>query len=145
MNTMSLEEYRQLNRRNGHGRQPRQRKSKYNAKRTEYIAGCPDLTGMYDSAAEAARARELDLLIAGGIVLAALRQPTFRLGISEHVYRADFLVWGADGSTWVEDVKGYETPKFRKDVKLWHKYGRFPLHIIQRGRCTTVINPREDA
>lgn len=92
----------------------------------------------FDSKAEARRCMDLDNLIRAGVVRWYLRQPTFRLGVPENVYRADYLVLNADGSTHVEDVKGVETSKFRRDVRLWESYGPFDLHVI-KGKQLTII------
>lgn len=115
--------------------------SKYRAQRTEY-------NGIsYASKAEAARAMELDLLLRAGEIVDWVRQPSVCLGIPENIYRPDFLViaWN-DGSSdhkqvWYEDIKGMETPKFRRDKKLWKVYGRLPLHIIKGGKVVEVITP----
>lgn len=118
--------------------------SKYRAQRTEY-------NGIsYASKAEAARAMELDLLLRAGEIVEWIGQPTVRLGIPENVYRPDFLVIGKYSvhyrrqihcASWYEDIKGMETPKFRRDKKLWKVYGRLPLHIIKGGKVVEVITP----
>ena len=96
----------------------------------------------YASKAESLRAAQLKLLVdsCGWIVTP---QPRFTLGCPENVYIADFLVSDNEGqwfhdcdpavnvTTWVEDVKGIETQKFRHDVKLWRKYGPCPLVILK--------------
>lgn len=88
----------------------------------------------YDSRAEAERAAELDMLVQQGTFRLVVRQPTFRLGCAENVYRPDFLVIARYGHVWCEDVKGVETAKFRRDRKLWAAYGRCPLKIMRRHR-----------
>jgi hypothetical protein len=98
------------------------RPSKYRNVRTEYDGR------LYDSKAEAARARELDLLKEAGGIRHWEPQPKFRLG-PDFTYRPDFIVWHNDGTTEVEDVKGTETPTFRKTRKLWAKYGPVDLCI----------------
>jgi hypothetical protein len=70
-----------------------------------------------------------------------IRQPTFRLGCPENVYRPDFLVVSAKGVR-VEDVKGVETSKFARDRKLWARYGPCPLWIV-KGSDVEIIDPRE--
>lgn len=120
--------------------------TKYRATRTEYDGVT------YDSKAEAKRAQELDRLQAAGEIDWYIRQPRFTLGVPENVYRADFLVvkefhsqivtyegdpprqtfsLAISQTVYVEDVKGYETPKFKRDKKLWKRYGPCPLHIIK--------------
>lgn len=89
----------------------------------------------YASKAEAMRAEVLDLAMLGGAVKGAISwwigQPVFRLGVQENVYRADFLVV-EKYSIHVEDVKGRETPKFKRDKKLWARYGPCDLWILKR-------------
>jgi hypothetical protein len=113
------------------------RANKFRSKRTEYNSV------WYASKAEAARAAELDLLLKAGQITDWIGQPTVRLGVPENVYRPDFLVIVTgivsaiippmiSTSCWYEDIKGAETPKFRRDKKLWQAYGRLPL-VIRRG------------
>lgn len=107
------------------------RRSKYRAVPTEYQGV------RYASKAEAKRAVELDLLVRAGEVLWWIGQPTYRLGCAENVYRPDFLVVTPRG-VHVEDVKGKETAKFRRDRRLWKSYGPCDLHII-KGKKREVI------
>lgn len=92
----------------------------------------------YDSKAEAERAAVLDQLQASGEILWWLGQPKFRLGCPENVYKSDFLVITPSG-VHVEDTKGVETPKFRRDKNLWAAYGPCELHVIKRGKVVEVI------
>jgi hypothetical protein len=92
----------------------------------------------YDSKGEATRARELDTAAQVGLIRFWVRQPTFRLGVPENIYRADFLVVGLD-DVWVEDVKGAETAKFRRDKKLWAAYGPCRLVVVRGGVGTEII------
>jgi hypothetical protein len=110
--------------------------SKYGAVRTVYDGRS------YASKAEATRAQVLDYLKVLGEIREWTPQPRFQLGVPENVYVADFEVLGADGTRWVEDVKGHETAKFRRDKKLWRAYGPCPLHVI-RGGSREVIVPKE--
>lgn len=118
------------------------RANKYKAKPTIY-AGI-----RYASKAEAARAQILDAMVKSGDVSWWLPQVKFRLGCPENTYTVDFLVAefrgvNADGkllTIHAEDVKGVETPKFRKDKRLWLAYGAMPLHVI-KGKNVEVINP----
>ena len=110
-------------------------RSKYRSKPTIY-------NGVrYASKAEAARACEFDFLLRAGHILLWIGQPTIRLGVPENVYRPDFLVIPTEGLPWFEDVKGVETQKFRRDKKLWARYGKLPLRIITGGRTVEVIEP----
>jgi hypothetical protein len=116
---------------------PKPRRSKYRATPTVY-GGV-----RFASKAEAARAAELDLLVRAGVVRWWIGQPTFRLGCPENVYRPDFLVVFATGVIQAEEVKGFETAKFRRDRKLWAAYGPVPLVII-KGKTTECILPKSD-
>lgn len=85
---------------------------------------------VYPSKAEAQRAAELKTL--GQMGYQWSRQPRFELGVPENVYVADFLVTAPDGHQWAEDVKGWSTPKFNRDKRLWRSYGPMPLRILKR-------------
>jgi hypothetical protein len=69
-----------------------------------------------------------------------IEQPKFRLGCPENVYIADFLVIPVEGRPWVEDVKGTETPKFKRDKKLWKRYGPLELRIVKWNRSGWKID-----
>ena len=66
-----------------------------------------------------------------GVIQVLIEQPTLWLGVPENVYRPDFFVI-QDGTPRFVDVKGVETPAFRKVKKLWSSYGQCDLHIIKR-------------
>ena len=116
--------------------------SKYRSKRTKYNGVS------YASKAEAKRASVLDLMARAGDVAWWIAQPKFRLGCPENVYVPDFLVARTNGGTFrgrgfsihAEDVKGHETQKFKRDKRLWRRYGPFELHIIKPG-STEVVTP----
>jgi hypothetical protein len=113
------------------GAEGKPRRSKYNAKPTVY-------NGVrYDSKAEAERAKYLDSAITGIREHWWIAQPKFRLGCPENVYVADFLVCSS-GKVHVEDVKGMMTPKFRRDMKLWQRYGPCQLWVITKGKIQHV-------
>ena len=100
------------------------KRNKYNAVRTEYSGRT------YASKAEAARAQWLDL---DPLVWFWVPQPPFKLG--DDTYRPDFLVVAKTGEivhVWAEDVKGVETPDFKRKCKLWAKYGPCKLLVIKR-------------
>jgi len=99
--------------------------NKFHARITEYEGV------KYASKAEATRAYQLDLAKLGGEVIEWWRQITFTLGCPENKWRLDFVVMEPSGFH-VEDVKGFETPAFRKNKKLWAVYGPCPLHIIKK-------------
>jgi hypothetical protein len=113
------------------GVEPPKKKNKYRAERTEY-AGV-----MYDSAAEADRAMHLDALVRSGEVFWWVGQPKFRLGCPENVYVADFVVVGPE-EVHVEDVKGLDLPKFRRDVRLWRRYGPCQLLVVRKGGVEVI-------
>lgn len=124
--------------------------SKYRAKRTGYNGV------MYASKAEAERAKALDEYCMAGRHKGCFwtRQPVFHLGCWENKYVADFLVTNGLALDYeqkfrdvlvvdihAEDVKGFETAKFKRDKKLWKKYGPFPLWIIKNGKVVELIVP----
>lgn len=109
--------------------------SKYRAVKTEYNGV------LYDSKAEAAYAEHLDLLARAGGIAWWIRQPTFRLGCPENVYKPDFLVV-TDAGVYVVDVKGVETSKFKKDRRLWAKYGPCRL-VIVKGKKSEYVDPEQ--
>lgn len=110
--------------------------TKYRNRRTEYRGRT------YDSRAEAERAAQLDALKAAGEIRHWEPQPRFRLGDEINVYVADFIVWGNDMVAWIEDCKGVETAKFRRDKLLWAKHGPCQLRVIKRGGAVEVIEGR---
>lgn len=110
-------------------------RNKYRAIRTEY-GGV-----VYASKAEADYAHQLDMLKRGGAIFGWTGQPRFRLGCPENVYVADFVVFFRDHPAHIVDVKGMATTKFRRDMKLWKKYGPCPLQIVRNGKTEKVIYP----
>ena len=70
----------------------------------------------FASKREAAYYAELRALQASGTVIQFLRQVSFHLPGGTR-YVCDFLVFYADGSCSFIDVKGFETPAFRKAKK----------------------------
>jgi len=44
------------------------------------------------------------------------------------------VVWSALG-----DVKGFEKPKDKEVMRLWRKYGPFPLRIVRNGITVHLI------
>ena len=95
---------------------------------------------VYHSKAEMIHATTLDL---DNAVAWWGRQVPFDLG-EDHRYIADFLVQYEDGNQLeVHEVKGRETPAWRKTKQLWRKYGTLPLRVITRGRTVEIIRPQE--
>ena len=84
---------------------------------------------LFDSIAERNRYIHLRGLLKAGVIFDLVLQPSYILldpftdkfgtihkGIS---YRADFQYWAKDGITYVEDVKGMQTPVYRMKKKLF--------------------------
>lgn len=91
------------------------RRSKYGNRKTEYGGR------VYDSAREAAYARELDLRKRAGEIRDWRPQPRIPLvvnGVKVCEYRADFLVTLVDGSEELHEVKGYETREWTLKRRL---------------------------
>ncbi len=72
---------------------------------------------IFSSKKEAKRYEELKLLQSAGEVLFFLDQVPFRLpgGVK---YRCDFLVFWADGTCTIEDVKGMKTDMYNTKKKI---------------------------
>lgn len=96
----------------------------------------------YASKAEMLYAQQLEV---DPDVLGFAEQPRVQLG-ADTAYRPDFVIIGKDPDrrgaqvAYFVDVKGVETPEFKKIKLLWAKYMRVPLHVIarKRGRFETV-------
>lgn len=112
------------------------KRSKYGAVRTRFK------NRTYASKAEATHAQLRDWELSQGIVAFVLPQPKFVLGDDGDVYVSDFLVVYPDVSIFADEVKGVETPKFRRDRQLWAKYGPCPLRIYKRGKLVETIVPQ---
>lgn len=95
---------------------------------------------IYASNAEMVRATQLRMLVRAGKINCLKRQPRFHLGCPENTYVADFEYF-EDGRRWVEDVKGFKTQKFRRDLRLWRRYGPCPLKLLtwKRGRWKVEV------
>jgi len=80
----------------------------------------------FPSKAEARRYKELKILQLSGDIIFFLRQPLFDLpgGVT---YRADFIIFWADGSVTIEDVKGFETQEFK--IKRKQVESLYPIKI----------------
>jgi hypothetical protein len=114
------------------------RRSKYNARRTQYDGI------IYPSKSEANHALSLDLDKDAGIVRHWFRQVVIPLG-PDFKTRVDFIVLWADGRITADEPKGVETAAFRKVKELWPKYAEFPLRIFRNGKLVETITPGEDA
>ena len=82
----------------------------------------------FPSKAEAKRYLELKVLQEKGEVLFFLRQVPFHLagGVK---YVCDFMIFWADGSVTVEDVKGMKTPLYVAKKKMVES--TYPVEIIE--------------
>ena len=105
------------------------RRNKFNAVKTMYNGW------KYDSKAEAAYAKQLDM---DDSVAFWLRQAGVDLG-QDTRYRADFLVIESSGKIYFVDVKGKETAAWKRTKKLWRKYGELPLHVVKKGNTVEII------
>lgn len=87
---------------------------------------------VYASRAESARAQLLYAAIGNGDIAEVVEQPRLWLGVRENIYIPDFLVVpSGSGRPYYEDVKGMETPAFKRAKRLWASYGRLDLHIVR--------------
>lgn len=93
----------------------------------------------YDSKAEMVYATYMAECLACGEVIEVIEQPRLWLGVPENVYVPDFLVI-APHESYCVDVKGVETPQFKKVKKLWAAYGRLPLKIVTLKGSTFHVN-----
>lgn len=90
----------------------------------------------YASKAEMLYAQLLNLELDDGQLIEIVEQPRIRLG-PDFVYVPDFLVIpSGNGEPWYVDVKGVQTPQFRKAKKLWAKYGRLSLCVMKQAGKT---------
>lgn len=113
--------------------EPPARPSKYRNCRTEY-RGC-----VYDSKSEANRAAILDIFVVAGEVLWWTRQVPFWLGSARIKVVVDFLVATPNGIR-CEDIKGFETPRFRDIRKLWAAHGPVNLWIVKRSGIEVIVS-----
>lgn len=85
----------------------------------------------YASRAEMRYAERLYAQLAYGSITLVIEQPRVVLGVIENVYVPDFFVaLPRVDDMWFVDVKGPETPKFRRDMKLWARYGPARLEVV---------------
>ena len=136
MESITAQEYRETN------WKVVKKKHKYNAKRTLYNGR------YYDSKAEAEHSKYLDTIKVQGEVQWILYQVPIPLG-QDFSVRIDFVVyrwvrvrrlkWEPKKEVIAIDVKGYNTKRFKDVVRLWKKYGPFPLWIIHKGKLVETI------
>lgn len=102
----------------------------------------------YASKAEMLYAQELALRLQAGELAEVVEQPRLWLGVPENVYQPDFLLIPfGDAMPYYVEVKGVETPAFKRNKKLWKRYGRLALHVVKRKGSrfvtTETITPKE--
>jgi len=103
------------------------RKSKYN------VAPAQQRTWngrVYASKGEMRYAQHLWNMVEHGQIREVVEQPCVRLGL-DSTYRPDFLIVPTGGTAYYVDFKGVETADFRRNVKLWAKYGRLDLQVVK--------------
>ena len=87
----------------------------------------------YHSAAECARAQELELLRKAEHIVRWDPQIKVQLG-DGYATVVDFMVTGADGTRWAEEVKGYHRGEVGNLRARWEQHGPCPLLILTRKR-----------
>lgn len=107
------------------------RGQKYNARRTHYRGV------VYDSAAEAHRAAQLEFLVRAGRVVRwqrGERQTVLDDGRGNKVtYKPDFLVWTDEHHCHAEDVKGAVPRDFRiRAILFGLKFPHIPLRVVDK-------------
>ena len=78
---------------------------------------------------------QLHILYAARSITILIEQPKVQLGCPENVYIPDFFVVDPTATDHVYkfiDVKGVETPAFKKNRKLWKAYGPCALEIVTK-------------
>jgi len=105
------------------------RKHKYGARKTEYGGQ------MYDSAAEANRAAELDILKRCGKIQSWERQVSFPIVVNgRHVCKfvVDFRVIESPARNFLEEIKGVETAVYKLKLKLFRAcYPDLALYVVK--------------
>ncbi len=85
---------------------------------------------IYHSKAETIYAAQADLLLRAGEIRNWKRQVTFQLG-PDFKTTVDFVITERHGK-YVVEVKGFETPDFKRVKRLWRKYGPMDMQIMKR-------------
>jgi hypothetical protein len=85
----------------------------------------------FGSKAEMRYAHLLEWWVSEGILHTYICQPSTWLGVPENTYKPDFLVVPVGATPHFVEVKGMETGPWKRNKKLWAKYGRLPLHIVK--------------
>jgi hypothetical protein len=89
-------------------------------------------TAGYHSKAEAIRAGELALLLRAGVLESVDEQVPIQLTPGFRTI-VDF-VCVEKGITFAEEVKGFETQRFRDVRRMWQVYGPYRMKILKRVR-----------
>ena len=110
------------------------RKSKYRANKTS-IDG-----HSFDSQKEAEYYCDLKLRLQAGQINGFCLQPTFILAPGLK-YKADFIIFGKDGSTEVVDVKGFKTKEYIAKKKVFEVYkNSINTKILLKSRVSLIIS-----
>lgn len=108
------------------------RRNPFAAKNKYGVAPAPQRTHndkVYASKSEMIYAKSLELLQTSGDIIGFAEQPQVQLGPDTR-YKPDFVVIEPGGAYFV-DVKGMETPEFKKVKKLWAKYMNVALRVVK--------------
>ncbi len=108
---------------------PALKRNKYNARKTEYKGI------MYDSAAEAKQAWELDVMKDNKLIMSWERQVRFPLRVNGHLicnFVVDFRVVESVRRRYLLETKGVETGIFKMKLKLFRAlYPDEALHVVK--------------
>ena len=123
-------------------RAPIQRKYK-NAKSTD------EAGRSFDSGLERSVFRILELQQRAGEIKSIRQQASVYLTDARILYKPDFEVEAADGSTYFVEAKGFKTAVYAIKRRLWMHYGPGPLHVYEGSaanpKLTETIIPKENA
>jgi len=122
--------------------------------RNKYKVSSPDRRRYkgrtYASMAEMEYARMLDMLKEAGEIHEIIHQPIRIWNDGDSRYIPDFyVVYGDEREPEFIDVKGMETPAFKKSKNLWTKHETSRLVIVVKSgkgwKIKEVISPKETA
>ena len=100
--------------------------------RHKYHARTTAVDGLrFDSKLESRRYEDLKYLQQAGDIVFFLRQAPFDLpgGVK---YRADFVIFWADGTVTIEDVKGFDTPQSKQKRKQVEALYPITIDVIRK-------------
>ena len=118
-----------------------------NPKANKYHAKKTPVDGVtYDSRMEALRVGQLNMLLRAKEILWWARQPVVKLGDNIELYKLDFVIMDRKGHIWMEDVKGFETDRFKSLKRNWPVFGVYDLHILKRDKghwLIEIVEPKK--